>query len=501
MALTNLAFPNVTGAEYTAQVASDDAAGELHHATKSGSDFADAAEIREGNSVTTGAMAKPEATNTEDVETHDGDPVYHGVVQSDYAPTYAHYLEHITPESTGWVSTRTGTQVEPDCTGRLVQLSNTEPMFHLGQRASGVWAPGSGKTGIVTDSGDTNRLSDYYVESTGLSGASLGGATETAPDGRTISKLVEDGTNGVHGTVNTATVTFTTTDYVSLSCWAKAGERQKIRLYCSVGADSVYAYYDLIDGQVGAVGESGLNQVDASITFYGSGWCRCRIKFYPSTDITAETMTHAVRLAEDVSTDVDSYQGDGSSGAWVDGFSIGSQYGSEIIATKPRTYTDKLMSDMGYPAGLTNDFCGEFRYVPDISSDKVGDSAVIASFVNAATGDYLHFRHGQQLSSHSGRFYSEIHKGENTVETPGLNLYFAAHEEISIKFRIAAGQDYVFWINNSATPHGSGLYKSGFSPAIDRIRLGDDTSESGTGYISQVRIVDSLLTDAEILAW
>lgn len=151
----------------------------------------------------------------------------------------------------------------------------------------------------------------------------------TAPDNTlTGSKLIENTSVATHYVLQ-ATPTLSVGSLFIMSVYAKAGERNWLRLYTgsSVPWGTAYsAYFNLSAGALGSV-TSGASSV---ITPVGNGWYRCSL-ILPATNTVGAT-SMALGLATD--NTFPAYTGDGSSGVFI----WGAQLEQVTYQTTPRAY-------------------------------------------------------------------------------------------------------------------------------------------------------------------
>tara|TARA_R110000822_G_scaffold49495_6_gene129728 strand:- start:1369 stop:2640 length:1272 start_codon:yes stop_codon:yes gene_type:complete len=137
--------------------------------------------------------------------------------------------------------------------------------------------------------------------------SSISANATTAPDGTTTAdKLVEDSTSAQHYVVGQVTGIAITTYTVSF--FAKAAGRDWI--FLTEGNNiTASAWFNLSTGAVGTV--SGNGSPSATITDYGNGWYRCTM----TATVIAGTFNVQLRLG--AADTVGTYQGDGTSGAYI----------------------------------------------------------------------------------------------------------------------------------------------------------------------------------------
>lgn len=143
--------------------------------------------------------------------------------------------------------------------------------------------------------------------------ASIAASSETAPDGvGTFEKLVEDGTTNVHNV--SKSVSITANDEVSITVYAKAGERNWLRILAEDGSDSIEAWFYLTTGLVGTLKGTGAGSpTTSSIEDIGGGIYRCELTGVVNSTSTSVTCSFGLGDAEES----ESYVGDGTSGLYL----------------------------------------------------------------------------------------------------------------------------------------------------------------------------------------
>lgn len=165
-----------------------------------------------------------------------------------------------------------------------------------------------------------------------LTAATMVVNTAMAPDGTlTASKLIEDTATTLHYVFKSSvsgTVAGDTT--YTISCYAKAAERSRMRLVGVVAAASATksAIFDLATGTVVSV-DTGGGISDVRCEPVGNGWYRCSAVI---TVTTGNTITPRVYYQTVISGTTFSYQGDGVSGIhlWGPQLEVGSSLTSYI---------------------------------------------------------------------------------------------------------------------------------------------------------------------------
>jgi len=171
-----------------------------------------------------------------------------------------------------------------------------------------------------------------------------------APDGtKTADRIVESAVNDTHYASQAVNVT-SGISYV-FSFFAKADTRTQIAAASSLGGGS-YCFFDLAAGTA----TSGTTQT-AAITECSGGWYRCEVRYTATSTAAA---THYIGLSV---ASVQSYAGDGASGAYI----WGAQVEAASASTKyiPTT-TTALTSTPAYWPSYTDGFSP--IDVPDLAS-------------------------------------------------------------------------------------------------------------------------------------
>lgn len=176
--------------------------------------------------------------------------------------------------------------------------------------------------GLLIEESRTNS----FLNSTDLSAASwspyqssITSESVTAPDGSSTSqKLVEAATTNIHELSTATQITITSGATITLSVYAKAAGRSKIKLFMFSATspyEQVQASFDLSTGTyISSSGSSGGTVTGYSITSAGNGWYRCSV----SGTIGTKTNWYP-RLYLLNASGSESYAGDGTSGAYFYG--------------------------------------------------------------------------------------------------------------------------------------------------------------------------------------
>ena len=162
--------------------------------------------------------------------------------------------------------------------------------------------------GLLIEEQRTNLLTyseQFNDASWTKSNATVTADATTSPDGTgNADKIVEAATNTTHLVSQSPTLSGTRH---SFSIFAKAGEREWLRLVCGNGA----AYVNVTTGVFGIVTAGTVSFTADSITNFGAGWYRVQVSF---TAVAGAT-TVAYRLAN--ADGGQTYLGDGTSGLYL----------------------------------------------------------------------------------------------------------------------------------------------------------------------------------------
>ena len=184
---------------------------------------------------------------------------------------------------------------------------------------------GGGCPSLLLEKQSTNELS--YSEEldnaawTVKDNLSVTANATTSPDGtQNADKLVEDSSNNQHRVYRSIDGT-----NKSFSFFAKAGERTWVAALSNNGN---FTYFDIANGVLGTVAATS----SASITAFGNGWFRCVLYNAHATNGAL------IQLA--LANNGTSYQGDGTSGAFVWGAQMeASSYPTSYIPTTSSSAT------------------------------------------------------------------------------------------------------------------------------------------------------------------
>lgn len=165
----------------------------------------------------------------------------------------------------------------------------------------------------------------------GVEFASVAINTAVSPDGTTnADKLVEDTTNSTHNVKNTSVTT--TAVATTFSAYAKPAGRSWIALSIIDSGDTArVTYFNVSTGTVGTTGTG----ITANITPSGDGWYRCA-----ATVAAAKAGANQCNIFLIQTDGVLSYQGDGTSGAYIWGVQVeAGAFATAYIKTAAATAT------------------------------------------------------------------------------------------------------------------------------------------------------------------
>ena len=142
--------------------------------------------------------------------------------------------------------------------------------------------------------------------------SSITADSTTAPNGTQTADKVVESTDTANHEIYVSSFVFTSGVPVTISCFAKAGERSKFRfgLTGNVAGSNTNAYFDVANG---ATAELHGGFTSSKVTDQGNGWYRCEATLIPTATLTSQIYITFV-LAGTTTT---SYTGDGSSGLFL----------------------------------------------------------------------------------------------------------------------------------------------------------------------------------------
>ena len=324
-------------------------------------------------------------------------------------------------------------------------------------------------TNLVTYSEDFSNI--YWTKS----GASVTSGFSSPDGGLNAFKISEDSLNSTHRILNGNAIT--TSGDVSISVFAKKGERNWIRL---TNNNIQGAFFDLENGVIGNV----ISGINAKIENYGNGWYRCSIS---QTGLASE------RLA--VFTSIDgvntTYQGDGTSGVYI--------YGAQLeVGSFPTSYIKSNSGSTTTRAAETANGAGDASTFNDSEGVLMAEVSVpykpsnqIISLSDSTNSDiiFVQFTPTNMFVkiAINGFGESTIHSQSYDVNT----LY-----KVSLKYN---GTNTVAYINGFISSIGNVTLSNSFTLGLSKLGFNYPTGVLPFyGNTKQIQYYNSALTDSEL---
>ena len=323
-----------------------------------------------------------------------------------------------------------------------------------------------------TNSEDLTVASSYP-----LGAVSISSNQAISPNGTlNADKLVESNTNGRHELYGKS-LSFSGT--TSVSFFAKAAERRYISVFAGGNPAVGGATFDVQDGLI-TLSSGGTT---SNIEKYPNGWYKCS---FTSTFSGTQNVYYCLRDNGNA-VDVQTYQGDGTSGMYLWGFQteIGQSYPTSYIPTSGSAVTRAAETANGSgDASTFNDSSGVL--MAEISA-LVSDSTAKAITINQSSTNELGFYYYQS------RIDAYVISGTSQFSTTFF-LNPNTNNKISLKYKV---NDFALWVNGVEVATGS----SGTTPSgLNKLEFTDSFSNNFYGNIKQIQYFDSALTDAELQA-
>jgi len=331
----------------------------------------------------------------------------------------------------------------------------------------------------------TNRQS--YSEDL-ISGFSNGATSVSSnviisPDGAlNADKLVESNTNARHELYG-ATISFSGT--TSVSFFAKASERRYISVFIGGNPAVGGATFDVEDGVVSLMSGG----TDASIVNYGNGWYRCSLT---STNAGSYQVYYCLRTNASA-VDVQTYQGDGTSGMYLWGFQteVGQSYPTSYIPTN------------GESGGVTRS-AETANNSGDASTFNDSEGVLMAEISALAEDSGLSRRITISDGSTNNRLSIELDETEGLIKVfftgnGTLNQLAKNISDVYTPFKILASYEL-----NSLKLYINGYKRTEDTSIVLPNGLDDLSFDSGTGSSNfygktkQIQYYNSALTDSEL---
>ena len=325
-------------------------------------------------------------------------------------------------------------------------------------------------TNLVTYSEDFSNI--YWTKS----GASVTSGFSSPDGGLNAFKISEDSLNSTHRILNGNAIT--TSGDVSISVFAKKGERNWIRL---TNNNIQGAFFDLENGVIGNV----ISGINAKIENYGNGWYRCSIS---QTGLASE------RLA--VFTSIDgvntTYQGDGTSGVYIYGaqLEVGSFPTSYIKSNSGSTTTRAAETANGAgDASTFNDSEGVLMVEISANANDSSLRAITLGDNSSSNAVSIRYDNPNQITLY-------LNSGGANQFSTAANVQTLSFNKCLIKYK---ANDFSAWVNGFEI----GVDSSGItfpSGTLDRINfdIGYTSSNPFYGKTKQIQYFQTALTDSEL---
>ena len=331
----------------------------------------------------------------------------------------------------------------------------------------------------------TNRQS--YSEDL-ISGFSNGATSVSSnviisPDGAlNADKLVESNTNARHELYG-ATISFSGT--TSVSFFAKASERRYISVFIGGNPAVGGATFDVEDGVVSLMSGG----TDASIVNYGNGWYRCSLT---STNAGSYQVYYCLRTNASA-VDVQTYQGDGTSGMYLWGFQteVGQSYPTSYIPTNGESGGVTRSAETANGSG-------------DAATFNDSEGVLMAEISALAEDSGLSRRITISDGSTNNRLSIELDETEGLIKVfftgnGTLNQLAKNISDVYTPFKILASYEL-----NSLKLYINGYKRTEDTSIVLPNGLDDLSFDSGTGSSNfygktkQIQYYNSALTDSEL---
>jgi len=328
----------------------------------------------------------------------------------------------------------------------------------------------------------TNRQS--YSEDL-ISGFSNGATSVSSnviisPDGAlNADKLVESNTNARHELYG-ATISFSGT--TSVSFFAKASERRYISVFIGGNPAVGGATFDVEDGVVSLMSGG----TDASIVNYGNGWYRCSLT---STNAGSYQVYYCLRTNASA-VDVQTYQGDGTSGMYLWGFQteVGQSYPTSYIPTNGESGGVTRSAETATDSGNASTF-----------NDSEGVlMAEISALANDGTNRYIGLTDGT-ISNRINILIDDANKligfvsGSSGIES---NVNVTNFSKCAFKYKSGSNN---FWVNGfKVGSNTDAISLSGLSDISFNTAYPANTASPFYGKTKQLQYFQTALTDSEL---
>ena len=298
-----------------------------------------------------------------------------------------------------------------------------------------------------------------------------------SPNGNlNATKLIENTSNSTHRILNSSGLTVS--GNVSMSVFAKKGERNWIRL---TNNNIQGAFFDLYNGIVGDV-TSGIN---AKIENYGNGWYRCSIS---QTGVANERLGIYTSI-DGVNT---SYQGDGTSGVYIWGAQLEQgSYATSYIPTSGSAVTRVAdSSSQTLPSSVFNSY--PFSVFTEVDVVDTSSGYIFSLLKLSSSAEYFTIEYFSNVWHITARPNGSTQRiTSTTTVSKGTHKIVGVWESSSMKL----------YLNGSLIASGSNSQSFNSqvnSMLLGQLRISGDTGSRNT--IRQTYLYNNALTDAEAIA-
>jgi hypothetical protein len=328
-------------------------------------------------------------------------------------------------------------------------------------------------TNLVTQS------EDFGDVSWGKNNTTITSNVAISPDGTLNASKIIEGAN--LGGKNVTGVSFSASETYTFSTYAKASEREWLMLYFNGGGNGGY-YFDIKNGVIGST--LGSNTGTPVIKDVGNGWYRCSV-----THLTAAAQSIQIYLAD--ADNGFSYQGDGTSGAYI--------YGAML---EQQSYATSYIPTAGATATRVQDLCGGAGSASTFNSTEGVLYAEIADLSNNGSNRIISLSNGSQaqrviifFSPTSNEVKAICANSSNQCDLSFIAPSVLDYLKIAFKYK---ENDFALWVNGTKV----GTDTNGIT-SIGLNELAFDNGSGGANFYGKtknLKVYPTALSDAELEA-